>query len=584
MAASTTASASEKAARLLSIPGEHRFRAENLPFGIDVWYRRLAGVTFATVFSALTREEGLAIVNYYQTRFNARKRLDKSQVPVLLELEARLDVLIRANFPAESGGAFMRLSDRSPKDADPLHRQEVWREYQGALEELRASQTAAEAAANETDDGNLKMQAIGKVNFLRVRNGAEAMSLLLTSERVFSDCHDWLEYGEPVMIAFRAFEPELTLENEFRAFIYKHRLTAISQYDHYTFYPRLSERKDHVGRLIYDEWRRIHQLVGEESYCIDFGYLPSRDQVRMIEISPFLPCTGPACFSWKDDVAIMQATAASSDVDDRSFEFRTVTTARKGMNHVIESNWDQRWLSTDPPYFTTYSSFIDELGQATPPVEVEESSFGSMLRSFFFGAGEQPAVRQPPLRRLTDADEWQRSGRDAYRQAFAKVVQPSDMNELLFVYGTLKNNFHWHAKFLFSARFLSAGRTVDPFPLVVGDCGVPYLLGDQPGAGHQIVGELYWVNSQLLSGMDDYEGVSKNYYERRSIDVVDVSSGQSVQAWVYLLPRSDDKLRQLPSIPEYTKEIHDERYLPIRHIQIKQQRYLGTLEEYSIQD
>jgi len=69
------------------------------------------------------------------------------------------------------------------------------------------------------------------------------------------------------MVALREYDPRVTLENEFRAFIYRNRLTAISQYDHYTFYPELQAKKEHIGALIEEEWKRVHQLVGEDSYC-----------------------------------------------------------------------------------------------------------------------------------------------------------------------------------------------------------------------------------------------------------------------------------------------------------------------------
>jgi hypothetical protein len=118
--------------------------------------------------------------------------------------------------------------------------------------------------------------------------------------------------------------------------------------------------------------------------------------------------------------------------------------------------------------------------------------------------------------------------------------------------------------------------------LVVGECGVPYLLGDQPNRGNLIQGEVYAVDAELLAGMDDYEGVSKSYYERRQIAVTNNADGTTLSAWVYLLSVSDDHLRQLPYIPEYTKAIHDQFYMPIKHIQIKQQRYLGLLESYTV--
>lgn len=87
------------------------------------------------------------------------------------------------------------------------------------------------------------------MNYLRVTSGAEAMSLLLTSERVFTDFHDWspfilialcficllfvcrLRYGEPDQLVLRRFEPEVTLDHEFRAYVSKGKVTAISQYD-----------------------------------------------------------------------------------------------------------------------------------------------------------------------------------------------------------------------------------------------------------------------------------------------------------------------------------------------------------------
>ena len=174
--------------------------------------------------------------------------------------------------------------------------------------------------------------------------------------------------------------------------------------------------------------------------------------------------------------------------------------------------------------------------------------------------------------------------RAAYIQSF-QLPPPPPKEHLLFVYGTLKAGFHWNEKFLWRASLRCRATTRLPFPLVVGECGVPYLLGDRPSQGYPIRGEVYEVDAELLEGMDDYEGVSKGYYERRQIEVLldPVSpdpSPETLTAWVYLLPRSDAQLHALPHIPEYTREIHDVHYLPIRHIQVKQQRYLGLLDDY----
>ena len=78
------------------------------------------------------------------------------------------------------------------------------------------------------------------------------MCQLLTSERVFTDIHDWLNYGEPEQIVFREYINDIRLDYEFRVFIYNNKITCITQYDHYTYYPYLndSEFKNKIKLLI----------------------------------------------------------------------------------------------------------------------------------------------------------------------------------------------------------------------------------------------------------------------------------------------------------------------------------------------
>lgn len=97
---------------------------------------------------------------------------------------------------------------------------------------------------------------------MKVSNARDVMNLLLTSERVNVDMDDWLRslsysnvddtfrYGEPEQIVLRQWEPELTIDNEFRAFVYRNKLNGISQYDHYGVFPHLPAIKDKVCWLI----------------------------------------------------------------------------------------------------------------------------------------------------------------------------------------------------------------------------------------------------------------------------------------------------------------------------------------------
>jgi len=71
-------------------------------------------------------------------------------------------------------------------------------------------------------------------------------------------------------IVLREWEPELTTEYEFRAFIYQNKLTAISQYDHYTAYPTLEKEKVDIKLAIVSAWKELHTSVGEVLCSLTF--------------------------------------------------------------------------------------------------------------------------------------------------------------------------------------------------------------------------------------------------------------------------------------------------------------------------
>ena len=72
---------------------------------------------------------------------------------------------------------------------------QVWAAYNGALDTLAA-------AGQPRGDAGTKLRAVARAAALplRVGSGADAMSLLCSSERVFADCIDWLEHGEPEQV------------------------------------------------------------------------------------------------------------------------------------------------------------------------------------------------------------------------------------------------------------------------------------------------------------------------------------------------------------------------------------------------
>lgn len=140
-----------------------------------------------------------------------------------------------------------------------------------------------------------------------------------------------------------------------------------------------------------------------------------------------------------------------------------------------------------------------------------------------------------------------------------------------------QEGFHWNSKFLAHCSKEGTATTQEPYPLVVGESGVPYLLGDTPGTGEGIVGELWRVSAEALEGLDEHEGIQKGHYERRCISVVRHGDNTVVSADVYFKVNSSAELRACEQHPEYTMEMHKELYCPIRHIEVKQQLYLGDV-------
>ncbi|ETO10288.1 hypothetical protein RFI_27089, partial [Reticulomyxa filosa] len=157
----------------------------------------------------------------------------------------------------------------------------------------------------------------------------------------------------------------------------------------------------------------------------------------------------------------------------------------------------------------------------------------------------------------------------------------------LFVYGTLKSNFHWNQKYLSHSQLISSRVvTCRNYALIIGDCGVPYLLNDNKYSSFlkaeqiqqlpRIQGELWLVDSETLFGLDQYEGIDKNYYIRKWIDVV-THDNNVVSANVYLLDKYDHTLLNdhTTFFDVYSLQYHKLHYSAIKHIQVKQLAYLN---------
>lgn len=393
------------------------------------------------------------------------------------------------------------------------------------------------------------------------------------------------------------------MDNEFRVFVCADKLTAVSQYDHYSCYPHVARQRGEILRAIREAWRVIHPHLGVDSYCLDVAYVAATGTCVMIELSPFLACTGSALFSWSSpaDLLILEGKAP--------FEFRlkNESSLHPQLEDLLEINWDDRWSrlaaqnNADSAY--RYDQFFDISAEEYDAQALTTAARGGLyVSSLMLGAAI--AVR------------------DMFSSITASVwggEQRSPGEKLVFMYGTLKRGFQWNQKYLHQrpepgttvpySRFVSTAITKNKHVLLIGDCGVPYLslwpsLHDSVDidneCGH-IVGELWAVSSECLRNLDAYEGTEKGYYRRDEVSVCVPQPGgeySEQEAYVYNLSTPLAELKSIASLvpldytrgegkdsscdtgqhlyprAEYTFQQHQTLYNPVQHIQVKQLNYI----------
>lgn len=199
------------------------------------------------------------------------------------------------------GGFMVRLSSRSPKDAAIPSRE---------MYDAEVARLLSEGAPDDTNTSlRAYFEASGRV--LRIDDAEGAVNLLSASERVHRDLHEALTARQiySMKVAIRAWEPSLLQEYEFRGFVYGHKLTALSQYNPYCFYPEQVRKRDELVARLATFWRESvrDNLIGvfDGGYIVDLAILSTGDVV-VIELNPFDEQTGAGVFSWQADRELLE--------------------------------------------------------------------------------------------------------------------------------------------------------------------------------------------------------------------------------------------------------------------------------------
>lgn len=102
----------------------------------------------------------------------------------------------------------------------------------------------------------------------------------------------------------------------------------------------------------------------------------------------------------------------------------------------------------------------------------------------------------------------------------------------IFVYGTLKQGFYFHDRYLGKdqATYLGPASASTEYSLYID--GMPHMVKE--ATSNPVKGELYEVDEDILGSIDNLEG-HPVVYKREIIETTD-QNGERVLAWAYLRP------------------------------------------------
>ncbi|ORX76394.1 hypothetical protein BCR32DRAFT_329365 [Anaeromyces robustus] len=291
------------------------------PYRIEHWYPKIREYTFETIFLNVNTETCRAITKYAESarlirqsinfQSNLEDRLfiheeaakylpvSKEIFELLDTLENQLDNAIKS---FGEDGAFVKLSTRSPKDtAIQLHNMHVF-----IAESLRKDMDCREKEGPMEDKEWYRCGVSAFVDacckVLHVRNGREAMFLILHSDRVYSDITR-MELtntkDSKVQIAIRRWDSRVVPALEFRSFVYNHTMTACTQYYKLRYDPFIVEHRKEISEAIlnfHDQY--IKPRIEIPNYTVDFAVSADLKNVICVELNNLPPSAGTALFKW----------------------------------------------------------------------------------------------------------------------------------------------------------------------------------------------------------------------------------------------------------------------------------------------
>lgn len=274
----------------------HKYREAT---ALDQWIGSgpLASHTFRTESLKLNMEECQMLLDacdYYRKTSSGLDMPENFSIDeeIKEKLSEKIRTLVNEKFPE---GFFVKLNTRSPKDSPNYdycdHYKALFRHELGRVD-LKDPNQGLLSYVRFQAKANL-CQSVD--DFFRLFGG---------SFRVVEDLRRAMSFGDEhlnVSLEFREFHQELPdhPEAEFRCFVNKKKMTAVTQYFEPLYFPELHHNKEKYGERILEYFDTIKDHIPLEEYVLDVAVLPN--EIFVIELNPFYTQAGSGFFSWKDD-------------------------------------------------------------------------------------------------------------------------------------------------------------------------------------------------------------------------------------------------------------------------------------------
>ena len=228
--------------------------------------------------------------------------ISETSFPSLKSIEDKINEgigSIRERITNSSAKCFLRLSTRSPKDAI-FHLKTFPDLYSKKLIQAKENDTLASVASVQTYQKLIAFY-LASTEILSISNGIEGVRMLVMSNRIQGDLKEFAERSEPLNLIIREFV-EFPVEHELRGFVWKKKLTALSQYNNIAFLPSLVKNKDEIETNVKSFMEKFIGIIGDkiENFVVDI-VLDYEGKVWVVELNPFGELAGSCLFSWVTD-------------------------------------------------------------------------------------------------------------------------------------------------------------------------------------------------------------------------------------------------------------------------------------------